>query len=1260
MGQEAVSASIGMDQVVYLVQALSRLTGFSAVLEDETGTMIATSSGEATRSSTPILVIPLVLGKETKGRLVLDSPASDPSAPFTAPSVAQIQEAEAQARTVAGLIVNMARRTLDFNREILEKDRIEKALLAREEQYREFVDQMSEGILAADLDSRITFANPRIAELLGYGVTELVGIFYHDLMDPALRAAYQTRIEHRHAGERETYESLLNRKDGGKVCFLISASPLRDTQGAVIGSLAVMSDITARKGMEEVLRTSEEKFRNVFESMQDVYYRSDAAGRITLISPSGARLLGYESIEDLIGCDVAGKMYLHPPDRQLLLAVIREKGFVKDYEVTLRRADGTPVIVSTNSRLMFDEQGVPSGVEGVFFDITERKNAEEALRQSEERYRLIVDNVQDIIFSHLPDGTISFIGGGVRQLGYDPEGGLGKNIFEFVHPDDIPIARDAYLNLVREFKGSQIELRVRHQDGEYSWMEEHSDPIVQEGRLIQVNCVMRNITERKKAEDALRLSEEKYRRIVNHIQDIIYSYQPDGSISFISESVHRLGYQPEEMIGASLFSLIHPEDIPNAYRSFERAVRENFHEHIECRVKRKDGSYVWIEENSEPIFMDGQLVQINAVARDITERKRAELALREGEEKYRMLVEQLSEGILVSDFDGTITFANPRMAEMLGFTVEELVGRKDTGLRNEEEMPRYRERAAARKQGISEQYEIQLIKKNGDIAHFLVSGTPLRNWEGKVVGSFGIYSDITEWKRVEEELKRLSAAIEQASDSIIITDTQGKILYANPASQTLTGMTLAELLETNLDHLRNIQQSEDFYNQLWKTVMKGETWSGHLSNVKSDGTRYETMTTMSPVRDRGGRIQYVVTSSKDITREAELEVQLRHSQRMEAIGVMAGGIAHDFNNILTPVLGYTEMALSRTGLDAKVTEYLSEIASAGQRASELVQQILTFSRHSEQVKHPIQVDSIIKESLKLMRAAIPSTISIRQRIGGVGVQVMADASQLHQVVMNLCTNAFHAMRERGGIMEVSLEATAFENPLVLLGSTLPPGNYLRLKVSDSGRGIDEETQKKIFLPFFTTKRVGEGTGLGLSIVHGIVVGMGGGISVESSVGKGSTFTVYFPTISTAVDEQAVPHPPAMAGTERLLVVDDEAIIGTMLQDALAFIGYQVRTSESAVEALELLGSDPSAFDLVITDLTMPELTGVDLAKKIWNLRSDLPVILMTGYTENLDEESAKEIGFSALLRKPISVSVIGHTVRSILDWKMGSGAPPIA
>jgi signal transduction histidine kinase/ActR/RegA family two-component response regulator len=435
---------------------------------------------------------------------------------------------------------------------------------------------------------------------------------------------------------------------------------------------------------------------------------------------------------------------------------------------------------------------------------------------------------------------------------------------------------------------------------------------------------------------------------------------------------------------------------------------------------------------------------------------------------------------------------------------------------------------------------------------------------------------------------------------------------------------------------------------MWLTVLGGEVWAGHIANVRPDGTRYETTTTLSPVRDDQGRIVFVVATSRDTTRETELEAQLRHAQRMEAVGVLAGGIAHDFNNILMPILGYAELAQGLARGNAQMMTYLDAIFSAGKRAGELVQQILTFSRQTEQVKQPVKFQLILKEALKLLRAAIPATIDIRTRIEEKDAKVLGDPSQLHQVVMNLCTNAFHAMRERGGVLAVTLDAVVFERPQTILGDTLPEGHYLRLQVSDTGHGMDEATRKKIFLPFFTTKKVGEGTGLGLSIVHGIVMGLGGCLDVESEPGQGTTFTVYLPLLRGPGEESVKVQVQPPPGRERILVVDDEAAIGEMLKSALTLFGYRVVALTSSVEAMAALWAAPDHYDLVLSDLTMPEQTGLDLAEAVRQIRPGMPVILMSGFSEGLDAATLEAKGVAAMVQKPVSLTDLASLVHETL------------
>lgn len=369
---------------------------------------------------------------------------------------------------------------------------------------------------------------------------------------------------------------------------------------------------------------------------------------------------------------------------------------------------------------------------------------------------------------------------------------------------------------------------------------------------------------------------------------------------------------------------------------------------------------------------------------------------------------------------------------------------------------------------------------------------------------------------------------------------------------------------------------------------------------------------------------------------------------MESIGTLAGGIAHDFNNILSSVIGYTELALDAVDKETPIADDLHEVYSAGLRAKDLVQQILTFARQSDEKLKPIQVNIIIKEVLKFIRSAIPTTIEIKQNIESDSL-VMGNSTQIHRIVMNLCTNAAHAMENEGGTLEILLKDITLDRAVRRGTSHLQPGNYIEIKVSDTGDGIDPQVIDKIFDPYFTTKKPGDGTGMGLAMVHGIVETYGGKIFVESRLGKGTIFTIYLPVARGNKDHQQYKAEELPTGKERILFVDDEAPIAKMVGRVLNQLGYSVTTRTSSIEALELFRSKPGEFDLVISDVTMPKMTGDQLTQKLIDIRPDIPVILCTGYSKNLSEERASEIGIKAFAYKPIVKEDLAKTVRDVLD-----------
>ncbi|MBS3809236.1 MAG: response regulator [Desulfobacterales bacterium] len=517
-------------------------------------------------------------------------------------------------------------------------------------------------------------------------------------------------------------------------------------------------------------------------------------------------------------------------------------------------------------------------------------------------------------------------------------------------------------------------------------------------------------------------------------------------------------------------------------------------------------------------------------------------------------------------------------------------------------------------------------------------------------------------REVEKRPEILKKILDASPSFIYVKDLDTRLTLVNRqftenfgiSEQSAIGRTMEEIMPHHAVLARTMREND-------MAVLSGamDRLEAEEQYPDSRGAIRWAHSVKTPLLDKQGRINGLIGFSTDITREKvkaqqqeKLENQLRQAQKMEAIGTLAGGIAHDFNNILSSIIGYTELSLEETEKGSFLEKSMQEVLKGGMRARELVKQILTFSRQAEQEKMPIQIKLLLKEALKLLRASVPATIEIREKIDSDDL-VLGDAGQFYQVIMNLCTNAFQAIDDKGGIMCVSLkkEKIDIERQAPLSHPELESGEYIKLSVSDTGHGMDSDIIDKIFDPFFTTKTDGKGSGLGLSVVHGIARSHGGTISVHSKPEKGSTFNVYLPVADTASEDFRTMDNSTPTGTEKVLFVDDETAIVNLAESVLQSMGYRVETRSSSHEALELFKSDPRRFDLVITDLTMPNMTGDELAGHIKETRPDMPIILCTGFSERFSEEDARKLGISAFIMKPIVRTDLARAIRNVLDRK---------
>jgi PAS domain S-box-containing protein len=508
--------------------------------------------------------------------------------------------------------------------------------------------------------------------------------------------------------------------------------------------------------------------------------------------------------------------------------------------------------------------------------------------------------------------------------------------------------------------------------------------------------------------------------------------------------------------------------------------------------------------------------------------------------------------------------------------------------------------------------------------------------------------------------ENLAITLDSIGDAVIATDSAGRVTRMNPTAERLSGWTLSEARNHNLAEIFriiNAQSRETVPDPVDQVLAKGAVvgLANHTILLARNGQEYQIADSAAPIRNAAGEILGVVLVFSDITEKyraeeekQRLESQLRQAQKMEAIGTLAGGIAHDFNNILAIIFGYNELALLEADPEM-CRHYLEELNSAAARARDLVQQILAFSRQAEQQWQPLQISLIIKEALKLLRASIPTTIDIRPNIVSSG-RVMADPTQVHQIIMNLCTNAYYAMRETGGILAVALTEVSI-GPEAYGDAGLVPGDYLKLEVSDTGGGMDAKTREKIFEPYFTTKKTGEGTGLGLAVVHGIVKSHHGHIEVHSELGKGTSFHVYLPLS----DQPAIPSAGKNLPTEhkskgeRVLFVDDETQMRRMVETLLSTNGYQVTCFADGKQAWEAFQQNPEHYDLVVTDMTMPVMNGADLAKNILAVRQQTPVILCSGRSDLINGEKAMAMGIFMYLNKPVPSDTLLGAIRAALD-----------
>jgi len=871
------------------------------------------------------------------------------------------------------------------------------------------------------------------------------------------------------------------------------------------------------------------------------------------------------------------------------------------------------------------------------------------------RLAAIVEHSSDaIIGKDLNSIVTSWNNGAQKIFGYSAKEMVGQSIMQLIPSERQGEEEDILSRIKRGESVEHFETVRLCKDGTPLNVSVTVSPIKDaKGSVVGASKVVRDITERSLAEKMLKASMKDVNDLKTALDEhaIVAMTDPQGRITFVNDKFCAISkYSREELLGQDHRLINSAHHSKEFIRDLWTTIAKGRAWHGEIKNRAKDGSYYWVDTTIMPFLNEqGKPRQYVAIRADITERKKAEEALK----LFRTLVDQSNDAFEVIEPDtGRFLDFNEKACSDLGYTRQELLSLRVFDITNnvsESDWPRLTQ--LTREKG-SQTVQTRHVRKDGTSFPIEVNVKHVQLDREYLVS---VVRDITDRQQAEEILRESEERFRQLAENIrevfwMTEPAKNKMVYISPAYEAIWGRSCQSLYESPHQWFEAIHPADRAHvlDDINGKQERGE-YDVTYRILRPGGTVRWIHDQAFPIRNQAGQVYRIVGTATDITEYRKLEEQYRQAQKMEALGTLAGGIAHDFNNILAAVKGYTELTRMEPNHTASTKEHLDAVLKGTNRAIALVRQILTFSRRQEQERSVIQLQDVVGEALKLLRVSIPAMIEFEVALAPDAPAVLADSSQIHQVIMNLGTNAAHAMKDKVGRLTVKLENFRVNEDMMAVKPHLRTGHYVRISVSDTGCGMDETTLSHIFEPFFTTKAPGEGTGLGLAVVHGIMHSHEGAVTVYSHPGEGTTFHLYFPANERDLAIESAPQSHAPHGQgERILYVDDEQPLATLGKKILERLGYVVNEYTNPAEALAAFRAEPAAFSLVVTDQMMPGITGTDLSKQIHDLRPDLPIILTTGYTATLTPERIQAIGIKKLLLKPLSVEALGMLVHRVL------------